>query len=228
MAEGKKSFILYADLIHTVRKMDKDEIAELFLTILSYVNDENPVIESRIVDLVFEPIKNQLKRDLKNWEHFREKQAINGAKGGRPKNPNNPSLFSETQKSLNVTVNDTVTVNANDTVTVKKKATTEKIILPWDSEQFKNQWERWRAYKKNQHKFTYKSADTEQAALIELSKLSGGHENAASEIITQSIANGWKGFFSLKTNHTNGNEKKPTGAAVSTTSILSRIAAMPD
>ena len=121
MAEGKKSFILYADLIHTVRKMSKDEVADLFLTILSYVNDENPVVESRIVDLVFEPIKNQLKRDLRTWEQFREKQAINGAKGGRPKNPENPSLFPKTQKSLNVTVNDTVTVTANATenVTVK-------------------------------------------------------------------------------------------------------------
>ena len=85
MAENKKSFILYADMIHTVRKMGKDKAGELFMTILSYVNDENPLVEDLLVDLVFEPIKQQLKRDLSRWDKFKEKQIENGKKGGRPK-----------------------------------------------------------------------------------------------------------------------------------------------
>jgi hypothetical protein len=121
MAEGKKSFVLYVDLIHTLRKMPKEKVADLMLTIFAYVNDENPVVDDMVVDLVFEPIKHQLKRDLQRWDRFKEKQAENGTLGGRPKkptvnneNPNNPSLLDETQKSLNVivNVNDTVTVNA--------------------------------------------------------------------------------------------------------------------
>ena len=56
MAENKKSFVLYADLIHTVKKMPKEKAGELFLTILSYVNDEQPVVDDMLVDLVFEPI----------------------------------------------------------------------------------------------------------------------------------------------------------------------------
>jgi hypothetical protein len=36
------------------------------------------------------------------------------------------------------------------------------------------------------------------AALASLAKLSNNVESAAIEIITQSIANGWKGFFALK------------------------------
>jgi len=67
MAENKKSFLLYCDLIHTVRKMPKDKRADLFLHILEYVNDENPQTDDLIIQLTFEPIKQQLKRDLGKW-----------------------------------------------------------------------------------------------------------------------------------------------------------------
>jgi len=115
MAENKKSFILYGDLIHTIKKMPQDKAGILFLTILEYVNDLNPQVEDILVDLCFEPIKQQLKRDLITWDKFKEKQSLNGKKGGRPKTinesqekPKNPSLKLETQKSLNVNVNDNV------------------------------------------------------------------------------------------------------------------------
>ncbi len=55
MAENKKSFVLYKDIIHTVKKMPKEKQADLFVTILEYVNDENPSIDDILVDLVFEP-----------------------------------------------------------------------------------------------------------------------------------------------------------------------------
>lgn len=111
MAENKKSFVLYADLLHTVQKLPDDKAGVLLKTILEYVNDLNPEVDDILVDLVFEPIKHQLKRDLKRYENFKIKQSENGKLGGRPKkeeNPKNPSLSEknhETQKSLNVTVN---------------------------------------------------------------------------------------------------------------------------
>lgn len=85
MAEGKKSFVLYADYIHTVRKMDRDKAGLLFLTILEYVNDLNPVVEDIVVDLVFEPIKQQMKRDLKSWEEEKTKKSIGGREGNLKK-----------------------------------------------------------------------------------------------------------------------------------------------
>jgi len=111
MAEDKKSFLLYADQIHTVSKLPDIEAGLLFKTILEYVNDLNPSPESILVQVAFEPIKQQLKRDLRKWDSFRKKQSENGKLGGRPKkeetqnNPNNPSLNFESQKSLNVNVN---------------------------------------------------------------------------------------------------------------------------
>lgn len=138
MAKDKPSFILYADLLHVIKKLVLQDRAnktnhagELFLHILEYVNDNNPVPIDFIVDMAFEPIKQQLKRDLKKYELFREKQSENGKMGGRPHKeeetqikPENPSLILESQKSLNgnvtVNANDTVTATVNETVTVKE------------------------------------------------------------------------------------------------------------
>ena len=120
MAEGKKSFVLYIDLIHTVDKMPNEKAGELFKHILNYVNDKNPETDDLIIQLTFEPIKQQLKRDLKKWESLAERNKINGSKGGRPKthvNPNKPTGFSgnpnEPKKPVSVSVNVNGNVNGN-------------------------------------------------------------------------------------------------------------------
>lgn len=138
MAENKKSFILYADLNYTLAKLPDDVAGKLFKIILEYVNDNNPVIENDLLlEVLFEPIKQTLKRDLQKWEQFRNKQSKNGKKGGRPPkeieteqfktqekeseiNPKNPSLNLESQKSLNVSVNVSDNVNVNENVIVNK------------------------------------------------------------------------------------------------------------
>jgi len=118
MAKDKTSFILYADQRSYFDKLTDDEAGRLIKHIFSYVNDENPNPVDRITDLSFEPIKLQLKRDLKKYEVVVNRNQENGKKGGRPKNqeePKKPSgLFdnpSKPKKADNDTVNDTV----NDT-----------------------------------------------------------------------------------------------------------------
>jgi hypothetical protein len=76
--------------------------------------------------------------------------------------------------------------------------------MPFDSENFIHMWQQWKQYKADQHKFKYAAAHTEQAALNTLVKLSNGNEKTAIEIIMQSMAQGWKGFFELN-NNKNGN-----------------------
>ena len=68
MAENKRAFVLYADLIHTVELMKNEDAGKLFKHILKYVNDQNPVTENILVNLAFQPVKQQLKRDLKKYE----------------------------------------------------------------------------------------------------------------------------------------------------------------
>lgn len=119
MAEGKKSFILYADIIHTVEYLSDEEAGILFKLILDYVNDKNPKNPSLlVVRVAFEPIKQLLKRDLKKWEKYVEKQRANGAMGGRPlknrkvKTQKNQALKNKSKKadSVNVNVSDNVNV----------------------------------------------------------------------------------------------------------------------
>ena len=113
MAENKKSFLLYNDLNKTVNKLPNDKAGELFKIILSYVNDENPQVEDLVLDIAFEPIKQQLKRDLVKYENIVERNRNNGKKGGRPKNPEKPSgLFGNPDKPKKA---DSDTDNDSDT-----------------------------------------------------------------------------------------------------------------
>lgn len=98
-----------------------------------------------------------------------------------------------------------VMVKVMDTVMVEVKA--KVMVMPFDSENFREIWQIWKDYKMQQFRFTYKSEITEQAALNSLVELSGGKEIEAIQIIKQSMANTWKGFFELKHTH---NGKQPT------------------
>jgi hypothetical protein len=93
MAENKPSFLLYRDIMPMVKKLPNDKAGELFKLILSYVNDENPDLESIdfVLQIAFEPIKQSLKRDLKKYKNIVERNKINGLKGGRPKKPKKPT-----------------------------------------------------------------------------------------------------------------------------------------
>jgi len=68
MAKDKKSFVLYCDFITTFDELTDEEAGRLIKHILQYVNDLNPIMEDRLLKVAFEPIKQQLKRDLRNWE----------------------------------------------------------------------------------------------------------------------------------------------------------------
>ena len=113
MAKDKKSFVLYADLIHTVKKMPEDKAGKLLLTILEYVNDENPIVDDMVVDLVFEPIKQQLKRDLIKFEQKKTQWSEAGKRSAevRKAKKDERTLTNVESRSTDLTVNDSVNVN---------------------------------------------------------------------------------------------------------------------
>lgn len=206
MAKDKNSFVLYTDLIHTVDILTDEQAGKLFKHILLYVNDYDPVADDQLTKVTFEPIKQQLKRDLRKYEKRIKVAKDNGAKGGRPKNPTKPKItqpFSEKpKKPVSVSVSDSVNVNVSDSVNVKKKKGTYIEHFPF-SEQFPSYWLKWLEYKKSQFNFEYKSLITEQTALSKLVKLANDDEDTALQIMEQSIANGWKGFFQVKEERNN-------------------------
>jgi hypothetical protein len=77
-------------------------------------------------------------------------------------------------------------------------------------ERFSSVWSHWKIYKKQEHKFSYKTVQSEQASINELVTLSQGEEQTAIAIINQSMAQGWKGFFELK-KEINGNYTSNAG-----------------
>lgn len=127
MAKDKKSFILYCDQQGLFNQLPDDIAGKLIKHIFAYVNDENPVSTELLINIAFEPIKLQLKRDLRRYEDYIDKQRVNGAKGGRPKKPNETQetqpFFEKPKKADNV--NDTDTDNDNE---IKNKGA--KRILP--------------------------------------------------------------------------------------------------
>jgi hypothetical protein len=178
MATGKKSVLLYCDLIYTIEKMDDKTAGEFFKHYLRYINDLNPKTNNPLVDIVFESVKQNLKRDLKKWELRAERSRLNGAKGGRPKKPK------ETQKTQQVISKpkkpDTVTVNVTDTV--------NDILLEKETKELFNEWIKYR----KEIKKPIKSNRT----LVSLAKKikKEGFEKSKTVIIS-SIENGWQGLF---------------------------------
>ena len=148
MAEKKKGFILYADLLTVVEKLVLNDRAnktnyagELFYHILLYVNDKHPIPIDFVIDMAFEPIKLQLKRDLDRWEETRGKRSDAGKKSAiarrlqREQTLTNLTLVKSVEQTptkptviVNDNVNGNVNGNVNDIVIVKEiKDNKEKV-----------------------------------------------------------------------------------------------------
>jgi hypothetical protein len=80
MAENKKGFVLYADQKLIFDDLTNDEAGKLIKHIFSYVNDENPILNDRFLDMAFKPIKLQLKRDLVKYQTVKDKNSANARK----------------------------------------------------------------------------------------------------------------------------------------------------
>lgn len=96
---------LFADASGAIDLLSDTEAGRLFKAVMHYINgidDDLPGQEK----LVFTMLKAQFERDAEAYERYSQKQRENGKKGGRPKkptgffeNPENPTVFLETQKS---------------------------------------------------------------------------------------------------------------------------------
>jgi hypothetical protein len=153
MAENKKGFLLYADYIHTLEHLPDEVAGQLFKHILAYVNDQDPQTDNPLIKLAFEPIRQQLKRDLVKYEGKRATRSEAGIKGNLKKwHPviydqvikgditieeatkviANDRKVSQTVANVAVNVNGNVNGNVNDNVKeiIKTKRTNKKFVQP--------------------------------------------------------------------------------------------------
>lgn len=125
MAENKKSVLLYCDIIHTVKSLTDEEAGKLFKHYMEYINDLNPVSD-RLTELLFEPIKQNLKRDLKKWESKSERNSLIAKEGWKKRKDANAS--ERIKPDAKHADKDTVTVKDTVTDTVKVKVKEKDII----------------------------------------------------------------------------------------------------
>ena len=107
MAENKKSVLLYCDIIHTVKELSDEEAGILFKHYLAYINDLNPTPKDKLTQIVFEPIKQNLKRDLEKWKDKSIK--------------NKEIAIAGWEKRKNANASESIKEDANDADKVKDK-----------------------------------------------------------------------------------------------------------
>jgi uncharacterized phage protein (TIGR02220 family) len=140
MAENKKSFVLYADLLQNIDHLTNEEKGILFTHLLEYVNDMSPVLEDRLILTAWKPIERQLKRDLVKFEEVKVKRSDAGKRSAelralkKEEQPlTNPTLVESVKHSLtNPTVNDNDNVNVNENV-IKSNIDSNKLLSVFNS-----------------------------------------------------------------------------------------------
>lgn len=193
MAEGKKSFVAYCDWENIFDMLSNEEAGLMVKHLFAYVNDKNPELEDRILKIAFEPIKLQLKRDLKKYKTIRERRSEAGRKGGeqtaskRTKQKQIKANEANATKCKQTVANQAVTVTVNDTVLSKDNNISD----------FDKVVQEWYQYKKEKGQ-SYKSQIGKTKFVNKLNELSGGNADIARQVIEQSMANNWAGIFELK------------------------------
>lgn len=134
-------------------------------------------------------------------------------------------------QTANQTANDTVDKGVNDTGDStdynKLKQKPNRNILSkvshgdfdFISNEFLETFTLWLEYKKDRRE-NYKSEKSLKACYNKLVKLSKGNPAVASQIVDESIANNWAGFFELKNNKNEYGNKKQTDSTDSGDSII--------
>lgn len=117
MAEGKKSFVAYADWKNVFDALPNEEAGALIKHIFAYVNDEDPVSDSVLINAVFANIKSTLKRDLERWEKQIEQRREAGKRSAE--------IRSTKLNDRSTTVNDRQR-NSTDNVNVNVNVIKEK------------------------------------------------------------------------------------------------------
>ncbi len=193
MAENKKGFVLYADQKLIFDDLSNEEAGVLIKHIFSYVNDENPTLNDRLIDMAFKPIKLQLKRDLVKYEGVRERNSANARKrwdavasSGIPKDTKNADKDTDIVKDKDINIFD-----------FKKSMCKYGFKDSLVSE--------WLKVRKNKKATNTETAFNKFIAQVELSK------KDKNEILEKCIEKSWSGFSAewIK-NETSFNKSTPT------------------
>ena len=123
--EDKRSFLLFYEIAEDVQMLEREEIGDLFLAILSTGGVcEMPEL-NRTTMAVFRPIRRAIRENDRKWQEMKKVRAENGRKGGlqRAKNERKRTEVKAPLSTLKQTqANQAVTVTGNNTPIVQHEA----------------------------------------------------------------------------------------------------------
>ena len=103
---GLPYFKLFTDYKRHIQWLSDEEKGQLFMALFAYADEEEVPSLSPATYMAFSFITAQMERDWQEYQSKCDSNRKNGAKGGRPKKPNgfienpeNPTVFFETEKS---------------------------------------------------------------------------------------------------------------------------------
>lgn len=91
--------MIYLDWEEDIKMMDPKEAQNFILNIIRDAKGEQPYLPSRVEQMHWLQIKRILDINKDKYEKQAQRSRENGMKGGRKKNPQNPTGFFETQEN---------------------------------------------------------------------------------------------------------------------------------
>lgn len=178
----------------------------------------------------------RLEEERSRRADYKRKQTENGKKGGRPKGKTTGNEQDNTTNNHQTEIKEEKPIKTQN-LTQKKPLENESeyeneninehengkegmgekpvaamaighVVPPFAGAEFATQWTAWKRYRQTEHHRSYRSPESEQAALLELATLSNACQTTAIAILHQSMGKGWKGLFALTPEHGN---KPPAG-----------------
>lgn len=95
----KKTIIIYSDWEEDIKMMTPPEVQNFILNIFRNAKGEEPYLPTRAEQMHWLQIKRILEINKDKYEKRAQRSRENGMKGGRKKNPENPTGYFETQEN---------------------------------------------------------------------------------------------------------------------------------
>lgn len=143
---------------------------------------------------------SRLMESFKQLKCYKEKQRLNGQKGGRPKT----QTITKKRSSLKIEDRSMKIEDRKKKIEVEVEVKAEA-VKPYQTENFDLAWANWKEYKRLELGFNYKTIHSEQAALTQLGNKTTSEQHAI-DSINNAMAKGWKGIYPEK-QITNGSKK---------------------
>lgn len=100
MAEGKNKVIVYTDWIHAFEALTDEEAGKLIKHFFKYVNDQEPVLDERILQLTWIPMRLEINKQLSSNNYADRHWNWKGGVTSENRLIRNSSEYAEWRKSV--------------------------------------------------------------------------------------------------------------------------------